>query len=321
MTAHLSETRLRAARACPRLHRIEHQLGYRPVDKGEELRFGELFDGAQNAWWSAPAEGRLEAGLAAVDAGAADPFDRIRAEELLRAYHLRWADEPYDTLAVQARFDCELVNPATGSASRTWRLVGAIDAILRDRRDGSVLIREGKTSGEDIAPGSQYWRRLRMDGQVSIYYEGARSLGHDVSRCLYDVVGKPGIRPLKATPPESRKYTKAGALYAAQRDQDEGPEEFRLRLVEAIAASPDAYFVRGEVVRLEAEMREWLGDTWDLGRSIREAELAGRAPRNPDACVRYGRTCPYFDVCTGVASLEDPALFTRRTQPKEEAAA
>jgi hypothetical protein len=318
----LSETRLKAARACARLHHIEYVQGYRPVVKAEELRFGELFDAGQNAWWSAPPAERLEAALAAV-AKAADPFDRVRAEELLRAYHLRWADEPYDVLAVQARFDTELVNPETGAASRTWRLVGAIDTVLRDQRDGQELIREGKTSSSDITPGSEYWRRLRMDGQVSIYYEGGRSLGFDVSRCLYDVVLKPGLRPLKATPVEQRKYVKAtGALYANQRDHDETPEEFRVRLVEAIAAAPDSFFARGEVVRLEAEMDEWLFDVWQLGKQIRESQLANRAPRNPDACTRYGRVCPYFDVCTGVASLEDPALFTRRTeQPKEEAAA
>ncbi|HEX5659817.1 MAG TPA: hypothetical protein VFX59_21630, partial [Polyangiales bacterium] len=44
---------------------------------------------------------------------------------------------------------------------------------------------------------------------------------------------------------------------------------------------------------------------------IREAELANAHPRNPDSCQRFGRTCGYFDVCTGVASLDDPSRFTR----------
>ncbi len=174
---------------------------------------------------------------------------------------------------------------------------------------------EHKTSSEDIRPGSEYWRRLRMDGQVSVYYEGATSLGYTVGGCLYDVIGKPGIRPLSATPMEKRKYTKptkaepVSRLYAGQREHDETPEEFRDRLLIAVAEDPEGYYQRGEVVRLEAEREEALFDIWQIGQQIREASLAKRAPRNPDACKNYGRTCPFFDVCTGQASLDDPKLF------------
>ena len=30
-----------------------------------------------------------------------------------------------------------------------------------------------------------------------------------------------------------------------------------------------------------------------------------------DACVRFGRTCAYFPVCSGEASLDDPALYQK----------
>lgn len=307
----LTQSRLKAARACQRLHRLQYGLGYRPIIEADVLRFGTLFHRGLEAWWKAP-EDRLHAALEAV-AGEADPFDRIRAEELLRGYHFRWIDEPLEVLAVEAEFNTELRNPLTGRPSQTWRLGGKVDAVVRHLPTARTLIVEHKTSAENIEPGSEYWRRLRMDGQVSIYYEGARSLGFDVSGCLYDVIGKPTIRPLKATPPEARKFKKDGTLYANQRLEDEAPEDFRARLVEDIAANPASYFQRGEVVRLEEEMREAMFDVWQLGQQIRESELADRAPRNPDACARYGRTCDFFDVCTGQASIDDPALFIRST--------
>lgn len=331
----LTSSRLKDARACQRLHRLVYTSGYRPVTDAAALRFGTLFHRGQEPWWLAwksCGEERLALALQAV-AGEADPFDLVRAEELLRGYHFRWAAEPYEVLAVEVPFETELRNPISGASSRTWRLAGKIDAIVRDTRDGRILVVEHKTSSEDISPGSEYWRRLRMDGQVSVYYEGARSLGFDVAGCLYDVIHKPTIRPLLATPEESRKYKKDGTLYAAQRDQDETPEEFRARLVESIAEKPEAYFARGEVVRLEAEMSDALFDIWQLGQQIRESELADRAPRNPDACVRFGRTCPFFGVCTGTESLDDATLFTCSTivhpelagvedaQTKEESAA
>jgi hypothetical protein len=170
---------------------------------------------------------------------------------------------------------------------------------------------EHKTATEDITPGSDYWKRLRIDGQVSIYHEGARALELDPQFCLYDVLLKPKQRPYKATALEDRKFKRDGTLYANQRERDETPEEYRARLMEAIAEAPTSYFQRGEVIRLDSEMEEALFDVWQIGQQMREAERAGRYPRNPDACVRFGRTCSYFGVCTGEASLTDPALFRR----------
>ncbi len=317
----LTQSRLGAARACQRLHHLRYQLGYRALVELGGRRFGTLFHAGLEAWWRAPQGERLSAALDAVQYES-DPFQRMLAEVLLAGYNQRWGDEPYDVLAVECEFVVELRNPATGAASRTWQLAGKIDVIVRHRLTGRVFIIEHKTSSEDITPGSVYWRRLRMDTQVSVYFEGARSLGHDVDSCLYDVIGKPGLRPLLATPMESRKYKKeTGELYANQRAEDETPEAYGVRLVEAIAADPERFFARGEVVRLDEEMNGALVDIWQLGQQIRESELAERAPRNPDACMRYGKTCDFFEVCTGAASLDDPNLFTKETNIHPELSA
>lgn len=243
----------------------------------------------------------------------ADPYELARAEVMLIGYDTRWLPEMehYEVLGVESEFYTALMNPETGAPSRTWRLGGKLDGIVRDLTTGRVLVLEHKTTTEDPSPGSDYVKRLRMDGQVSVYYVGGRALGFDIEGVLYDVLGKPKQRPLKATPRESRKYKADGSLYANQRDTDETPAEYRARVAEAVAADPNAYFTRSEVVRLESEVHEAMADAWQLGRAIRENHLAGRAPRNPDACVRYGRTCEFFGVCTGEASIEDPALFRR----------
>jgi hypothetical protein len=69
-----------------------------------------------------------------------------------------------------------LINPATGRASQTRQLGGKLDVLVRDQ-DSRALIIEHKTSSEDLGPGSDYWRRLRMDPQISTYFVGARALG------------------------------------------------------------------------------------------------------------------------------------------------
>jgi hypothetical protein len=322
----LTISRLSVARSCQRQHQIRYELGYRPVEIGGARKFGTLVHRALEAWWLALAAGKahdecLADAIAAVRAGGGDPFEAAKAEAMIVAYHHRWKDEPYDVLAVEQEFRAPLRNPSTGALSRTWELAGKIDVIVRDRNTGRVLIVEHKTSSEDITPGSGYWRRLRMDGQVSVYFVGADSVGMKADACLYDVLGKPAQKPYKATPESVRKYTKEGKLHANQRDRDETPEEYGRRVYDAIAEEPGRYLARGEVVRLESEMEGALVDVWQQGQQLREARIAGRAPRNPGACVQWGRECDYFAICSGEASLDDTTKFAKSASVHPELSA
>ena len=344
----LTASRLRVARSCKRKHRIMYELGYRPATEAEELFFGALLHLALEAWWRGVQAGLipdewLNKALGALLAVKADPFVLAKAEVMMMGYHARWESDAayYEVLGVEERFECEVVNPDTGAPSRTWRLGGKLDVRVRDRRDGLVKFIEHKGSSEDISPGSPYWSRLRMDGQVSVYFSGCDALGTPASACIYDVLGKPQLRPSATVPvldelgrkivvnaSGDRVYTGPGkARQTADKEQGfvlqvrpETVDEFKRRLVEAITAAPDRYYARSEVVRLEQELKDARFDIWSMGKELRENELAGRAQRNPDACEQYGRMCPFFDACTGTASLEDPARFRRITEVHPELA-
>lgn len=332
----LTASRARSARACRRRHYLQYGLGYRPAEDAQQLRFGTLAHKGLEAWWLAkqagqPQEAWLDAALHALDGADADPVDVARLQVLLTGYHFRWKDEPHEVLGVEARFEGPLVNPETGRPSRSWRLAGKLDVLVRDTRDGRVLIVEHKTSSEDVSPGSDYWRRLRMDGQVSVYFEGARFLGHAVDACLYDVLGKPAHR-LAQVPvldeaglkvvldANGERARTAGGKWRQSADAAQGlvvqtraetVEEYRARVMEAVSAAPDRFFARGEVHRLEEDMRGALLDVWQLAASLLDEERLGRYPRNPDACMAPGRTCPFLSVCAGEASIDDPRLFVR----------
>jgi hypothetical protein len=233
-------------------------------------------------------------------------FDTAKAEAMLRGYDARWGEEMatrYIVLAVEAEFRAPLINPETGAASRTWQRGGKIDAIAHDTQESRDLVVEHKTASEDISPGSAYWKKLRMDGQVSGYFLGADALGFKAEACLYDVLGKIALRPYQPS---------------KKRSEPETPEEFRDRCIEAIVSEPNAYFRRGEVVRLEAEAEEALFDDWQTAQQIRAATRLGRFPRNPDACMKWGRACDYFDVCTGEASITDPFRFRQSAHVSPE---
>lgn len=333
----LTASRLRVARSCKRKHRIMYELGYRPVSEAEELLFGILIHLLLEAWWLAVQRGQvkiaLDFALAALSKANADVWDKARAEAMIRGYDARWSDEAqhYEVLGVELKFLTQIINPETGKASQTWREGGKLDVLLRDKRDGLVRFMEHKTSSEDLSPGSAYWSKLRMDAQVSIYFDGARALGREVAGCLYDVLAKPQQRPVQVPVldehgnkivlnAQGERVRTAQGKWRQTADKEQGfvlqtreetPAEYLLRMVEAIAAAPDRFYGRVEVVRLDEEINEARADIWSIAKELREDELHHRAPRNPDACERFGRLCGFFDVCTGSASLDDPSRFRR----------
>lgn len=311
MSQVLTSSRMKAFRTCARLHQYRYLECRVPMGESGPARFGTLFHAALETWWKAYAEDpltRVRLALETIALHSADEEERIIAEELMAGYHLRWHQEPLVTELVEHEFQMPLVNPMTNHPSRTWTLSGKIDALVTSELDQRRYLVEHKTTSQAIDEGSGYWQRLRMDGQVNVYYDAF----DDVAGCIYDVIRRPGQRRLKATPPESRKYTAKGALYSTQRDQDETLDEFRLRIREAIASEPESYYKRGVVVRLEREIHEARLDLWLQATQMREVIALGLHPRNPDSCIQFNRTCDYFDVCTGVASIEDERLFKIR---------
>ncbi|HEX5137382.1 MAG TPA: PD-(D/E)XK nuclease family protein [Planctomycetota bacterium] len=310
-------SRLRSFRKCKQREFFEYVEGFRPIDEDENLAFGSLWHAGMDAWWGEIAYARdefaLESALDAIRGKARDAFAQVRAEELLAGYDARWREETvraFDVRSIEVEFRAGLLNPDTLRTSRTWILGGKVDKCIATR-DGNVPgIVEHKTSSDDVSPGSPYWQKLEMDHQVSNYYVGAETFGFRPEFCLYDVVLKPGQKPLKATPPDKRKYKADGTLYANQRENDETPEEYRGRVREAIEAEPERFFVRAEIPRTDAMLKDFLADVWDEGLAMRQVHRRGRAPRNPDACHAYG-TCPFWSACS---TKTDPAEMPERYQ-------
>jgi hypothetical protein len=291
-----------------------YDLGAKPISGAEALRFGNLVHEGLEAWYNNFWQGGAVAYEAASEAVAkgspkakADAYQQASALAMIQQYALRWGNEPMTVVAVEQQFEIPLVNPDTGGTSKTWKLAGKIDAIVEI--GGKLYIVEHKTTSDDLAPESRYWAKLGIDGQVSGYYMGAKALGYDVVGCIYDVLKKPTLRPSKATAEADRKFTKGGELYANQRLNDESIEEWSARL-NAEISNHTKYFRRLDVPRTDGDMIEYLADMWSVGREIAEAQSAGRWPRNPRSCDVYSG-CPYFDVCAGGDSIENPVRFER----------
>lgn len=333
----MTASRARDARACRRRHYLRYTLGYRSAEDAHSLRFGTLLHLMLEAWWLSVKIGDIAGALtvaqAVLAAQSCELIDRLKLQVLITGYHLRWAEEAahYDVLGVELQFEGPLTNPKTGRASQLWKLAGKLDVLVRDRRDGLVRVVEHKSSSEDVSPGSDYWRRLKMDGQVSVYFEGGRILGHEVYAVLYDVIGKlrhdfvqvPVLDELGnkvVHNAQGERVRTAQGKWRQTGDKDAGftlqtrpetAEEFQARIAGVVAEAPEKYFSRAEVHRLEQELADGITDVWQLGQSLRDEEIAERFPRNPDACMQPGRTCPFFAACAGEASLDDQRLYVQ----------
>lgn len=327
----LSVTSANRYRSCPRSYYFANVLRRIPRYVDENRRFGTLLHVGLEAWWRAFALGALSA-MSPLDAAHQamrnsanpDPYELARAEALMYGYDGWWtASEPLEVVwlnisaetvpGVEVEFSGELRNPASSGVSRTFRRGGRIDAIVR-RPDGRVYVMEHKSSSEDISKGSEYYQRLLLDLQCSAYMFGARDLGLEPAGAIYDVVRKPDLRPLMATPEEQRKYTKATAkepsrLYAGQRDHSETPEEHKQRLAAQITETPWKFYQRHDVTRSEQDLRESMWSLWGTSLQIRDSMSADVWPQHDKSCKQYGRLCDYFSVCTGQSKIDDDFRF------------
>ena len=204
-----------------------------------------------------------------------------------------------------------------------------------------VYLLETKTAGEDISPGSTFWKRTTLDPQLSLYLPAIRKLGHDPHGCVYDVLRKCDQRPsavplvdddgvkivndangLRVRTKDGKKWRQTGdaELGYVLQSRPETPEEYGARCLQAIAEDPAKYYARGIVVRLEADEREAAQDMWNTASLMRDARRLKIYPRNPDSCVNWGRECEYLSVCAGMMDLDDPLFFRYEEDVHEELA-
>src|SRR5262249_7550746 len=143
------------------------------------------------------------------------------------------------------------------------------------------VIREGKTTGDSVAPASQYWLRLRFNMQLHQYVLAARREGWEIACVIYDVLRKPSIKPRKVDDLDQnqqkivvdangvRQYLVAGKNKRQPRQSGdkakgwivkshiETPDEFGQRLYDDALARPEFYFCRREVPVLEDELQQF----------------------------------------------------------------
>jgi len=319
----LTHSSMQCAKTCLRKNRLSYRYGIRRATDAKPLVIGraghEILD-ARRKGHADP----INAGLAGYDASKPSTpeliydweIDRITIATLCAAYFWRWEEDDSNIVIVasELQFSMPLINPETGKPSRTYSLAGKMDAIIS--RHFRVGVMETKFIGQDLDPDSDYWKRLRIDSQISIYFDAAKHAGHAPDFILYDVIRKPTIRPKQIPDLDEagikivrdangeRVKNKDGTwkqsgdskLGYELQSRLETPEEYGERLRQDIGERPEFYFARREFARLEPEMIEARYDVWQTAQILRDCATHDRYPRNTGACITFGK-CPMFDLC------------------------
>ena len=314
----LTNSRLACLRTCPRKHYYRYELGVVPDRDSQPLRFGAAFHtGLDHRNKGATADKAIAAavaGYAEIPAWCTSTEQiedwMVEAEtvaRMLSGYFWRWAadwdadsGQRVEVLASELPFDLPIVNPDTGRASTSFTIAGKIDRIVR-LPDGRVAVWETKTAGEQLDAESDYWKRLRLDQQISTYYVAARRLGFDVQTVIYDVARKPSISPRLVKKSEAGQEYYGEPLVAVA-GAVETPRMFGARLSADMAARPEFYFARREIPRLQNDLDEFEQELWDQQKTLAAMRLHNRFYRNTTAC-RFPYKCEYLDVCSFGADL------------------
>lgn len=318
----ITHSRQDSFKTCRKRHYWEYEVGLRRAIDAKPLRMGTAFHAGLDAikhnltMDDAYAAARACYGLQPPEYDTAEwEIEQETVAGLLSGYAWRWSESRIKILATEQSFRLPLLNPETGSPSTIFELAGKIDGIC-ELEDGRLAVLEHKLLGDTIDAGSDYWRRLQLDHQVTLYVYAARQLGYAVDTVLYDVTRKPTIKPTavplldgdgfkivldrdgqrvlnKNGKPRQTADTELG--YVIQ-SRPMTTTEWLDKLVGDIGERPEYYFCRQEIPRLDQDIAEFQSELWDIQKTIRDAQRLDRWYRtvNRNTCPM----CSCFALCT-----------------------
>jgi hypothetical protein len=314
-----------------------------PVKKSDALRFGSVIHhGLDMAATKSEEEGIQEAIQYHKDHNIPKRYSDTSAEDwyefhldthriiaTLSAYFWRWreTDEHYETIASEKEFEIPFKNGE-------YTLSGKIDKIVK-LPSGDLAVREHKTTSDDLGPKSDYWRKLRIDSQISLYYIAAHDLGHPVSYVEYDVIRKPKIEPRWLSQAETRHLIDNGQYmtrlktgadpivigegYEVTNDEDgrtfvENEEAelkqqkngsviretftmFGHRLFQMLCHNHEDYFARKPIPRTASDLELFAKEIDMQAEMIEKRNEKNAWERNDSQCIVFGK-CPYFYLCS-----------------------
>ena len=305
----LTSSSIGTLQACAKNYRLRYVENLEAINKPHYLSLGSAFHAGVEVFRKGGSRAEARSHACSVARDRLDNDDLCVLVAMMEAYCKKYCDESGAFVKVEYEFSFDL---SEGWADTT--LCGVVDAIAKAGE--GHLIYETKTTGRIDGA---YLERLWSARQTLIYNWVLNEMGWNIQGVVYDLVQKPTIRRLKATPIEKRKYTKsattgAKVLRKNQREYNETDAEFLDRLHRWYLEHPGALH-RELVVYSQHQLSDIKADVRDTWHELNWHMKTGKWPRSLAACHRYNRPCEFAPLC-GAAN---PQLIMDTHYQKREA--
>ncbi len=271
---HLSNNSISTLLSCPQKYGFSYDSRIEPVSKGLPLKMGSAFQKGIEEGDATVAIDTFIKGDGPILSQADEDKRRINAT-ICGAAAKAYLDQ-FGTPESEIRefgFRVQLRNPWTGAYSRTFDLLGFLDALDRDE-SGHLVNVENKFVGQ-IAPVQV--RKLPLDRQIALGCYGVwRVLGEEVTKVRYRFIRKPSIK----------------------QKQGESVDEFCARVRADYEERPDFYIKPEDFTRAASDLVRTEAELWEWADKVRRAEKRRLWDRNTSMCHEYGG-CAFLPICVG----------------------
>ena len=165
---------LKSFKLCRKDFKLRFVDGLQPVEENDVQYLGSVVHGCLERWHGRgekDAESTVADVLDYIDASYPDAThdekqkkNRHIARTMFPGYVARYPDEDFEVVAMEKEFECPIINPDTGAASRSFYMRGKVDGLVK--RDGEYFLLEHKTAA---SIDGNYLDRLPMDFQITLY--------------------------------------------------------------------------------------------------------------------------------------------------------
>ena len=280
--------------SCRKKYQYRYVDNIVPVDDNvTALSFGSAVHSALERWFKYNI--KEDAILVARSFPGLDTENQIKAAVLIEKYIEHWCNDEdlFRVVGIEKEFSVPLTNPDTNSKSRTWKLCGKADGLLRV--NGKLYIMEHKTTS---CLDDTYIARIQIDKQIALYADAlSRELKEPVCGAIYDIIQKPTIRMKKGETEEEFQARRAALIAksktgtsSAKRQEPETEEAFEQRVRDSI---DETFFRRERIEFTRANIQSHMREMWQISKDIKQ----GVYYRNTNECNAIGRKCPYLELC------------------------
>ena len=165
--------------------------------------------------------------------------ERITILYSISGYYWHYGrEDQFETVGTELYFSLPILDPVTGRAIPMARKPGKVDRLVRHKETGLLYVFERKSTVTSLDSG-QYWDRVQMDGQVSMYLSSLRQAQKNgelekygiakddppIQGIYYDVWHKPGIGPKMLSQKDSKAFVESGEYFGQKFEVTQGCAE------------------------------------------------------------------------------------------------